>query len=119
MNDTTIDQGPGSVASSPPLGLNRAAMRADTAAALSWLQASEIWTLLDQMVTPLLGRSPLRIASAASSAVTELPAEDLEDLLWFVVDHALGYLGVQAPATSPPPPALAAARAALAGTFSA
>lgn len=80
-------------------GLDRQAMKADAAAVLSWLRTSERWTLLDQLATPLLGRSPLRIAFELCSAVIDLPDEELDLLVWLVLDRSLAYLG-QAPARS-------------------
>lgn len=101
-------------------GLNRDAMRADAAAALSWLGQSAPWTLLDQTVTPLLGRSPLRICSALFSAVIDLPDEELAVLVWLLVDRLGAY------AEDYPAPlglgddelaAIAAFRGAVAGAF--
>jgi hypothetical protein len=106
---------------SPFTELNRDAMRADAAAVLSWLQSSVTWTLLDQTVTPLLGRSPLQIASALFSAVIDLSDVELDTLAWLVVGTVGRYVEPEhqgiIPLDDPERAALAALRAALAGAF--
>jgi hypothetical protein len=104
-----------------PPGLNRDAMTADAIAVLSWLLSSATWTLLAQTVTPLLGRSPLLIASGLFSAVIELP--ELEDLLVLALDRIPDYLGEPREDGLPfrlndgDRRTLAALRGALAGAF--
>lgn len=100
-----------------PRGLNRDAMRADAAAVLSWLDQSATWTLLDQTVTPLLGRSPRQIASALFSTVIELEDPELFALAWLAIDHLGLYLegrsGLPAPLEGDEPEALTAFRGAV------
>lgn len=76
-------------------------MKADAAAVLSWLRTSELWTLLDQMVTPLLGRSPLQITFAACSGVIELPDDELEVLVELGLVHLDHYYRPSAGPTRP------------------
>jgi len=118
VSESTAEPGP-QLAELP--SLNRAAMKADAAAVLSWLQGSATWALLDLMVTPLLGRSPLQIASGLFSAVIELSDDELNTLAWLVVGTVGRYVETEhqgtIPLDDPERTALAALRAALAGAF--
>jgi len=117
VSESMAEPGPQLAESPSP---NRAAMRADAAAVLSWLQASVTWTLLDQMVTPLLGRSPLQITSGLFSAVIDLPDVTLGALGWLAMDHASWCMGESAEPDclqDDERAALAALRGAVAGAF--
>lgn len=104
---------------SPSSGLDRAAMKADAAAVLLSLQSSERLMLLDQLVTPLLGRSLLRIGFDLCSAVIDLPDAHLEALAGLLVDRGAAYLGARPPAplNQDELEALAAFRGAVARTW--
>jgi hypothetical protein len=108
------DQAPSSA-----LRLDREAMKADAAAVLLSLQSSERLTLLDQLVTPLLGRSLLRIGFDLCSAVIDLPDAHLEALAGLLVDRGAAYLGARpaAPLDAAELEALAAFRGAVARTW--
>lgn len=73
---------------------DREAMKADAAAVLLWCQRNETLTLLDQMVTPLLGRSLQRIVFDLCSAVIELPDAEIEALAGLMIDRGAAYLGL-------------------------
>ena len=101
------------------LALSREAMKSDAAAVLRWLQQNETWTLLDQMVTPLLGRSPLRIAFELCSAVIELPDAELAELVLLAGNRVGAYLGAYGAAPLDPDDhtALAALRGAISNVW--
>ncbi len=94
--------------------LDREAMKADAAAALSWLRTNERWMLLDQVVTLLLGRSLLRIAFDLCSAVVDLPDRELEALVVLLNERSMAYMAEDAyPLDDAERAALAAFRAAV------
>lgn len=104
MEQTAADH----LSGSPEPALNRDAIAIDTAAVLSLLRTSRIWSLLDQLTSALLGQDLTRLSSDVSaSALHELTDDELQAILVAGMDRLAGYLGL-APRAPIDPDAVAA-----------